>query len=86
MTQVYVPDLATGCDKWTGARYCDRWVPGSLHFDEVSDEMFCPEHAGPLAWSARQVNLYSLALRVAGEVDRPIPVPAQQPAQLDGAA
>ncbi len=89
-----------GCDAWTGADYCDRFVPDSMHVDEVTsasgagvartssglyvdevtDEVLCPEHAGPLAWSARKVNLYSLALRLAGEVDRPIPVPSERAA------
>lgn len=79
----------TGCDYWTGrlneGGYCDRWVPDSMVVDEVTDEAFCPEHAGPLAWSARQVNLYSLALRFAGEVDRPIPVPVQLGVQAGAA-
>lgn len=75
-----------GCDAWTGANYCDRFVPDSMHLDEVTDEVLCPEHAGPLGWSARLVNLYSLALKVAGKVDRPVPVPVRQPARLGGAA
>jgi hypothetical protein len=43
--------------------------------DEVSGTRFCEQHAGPLAWDARQINLYSAALRIAGYLDQPIPVP-----------
>lgn len=66
------------CDHWTGSRYCGADAP---LLDEVTDEFFCLEHAGPLGWPARDVNLYSLALKAAGRVDRPIPVP-----QLERAA
>jgi len=44
--------------------------------DEISGTKFCRLHAGAQAMSDRDINLYSLALRVAGAVDRPIPIPA----------
>lgn len=47
----------------------DDWT--SWRYDEVSGEVFCAEHAGPLAWSDHDVDMYSLALRVCGEVDKP---------------
>lgn len=55
---------ARGCDHWFGSSYC-----GEPHVvvDEVDDSIYCQLHAGPLAWSARDVNLYSLALRVAAK-------------------
>lgn len=55
---------AHGCDEWLGSRYCGASAP---HVDEVTDETFCLEHAGPLAWSAHDVDLYGLALKVAGK-------------------
>lgn len=56
---------ARGCDHWTGAYYC-----GEAHTvtDEVTDEVFCPQHAGPLAWDDRHVNLYSLALKTSAQL------------------
>lgn len=54
---------AHGCDQWLGGRYCE--VQDAPYVDDVQDERFCYRHAGPLAWDARDVNLYSLALRVA---------------------
>lgn len=64
-----------GCDTWLGGGYCDTYLPDRMLVDEVTDEVFCPDHAGPLAWSARGVNMYSLALRVAGELDVPYVLP-----------
>jgi hypothetical protein len=69
MTQVYVPDLATGCDKWTGARYCDA---DPRFEDEITGQRFCQLHAGPLAWDDHTISMYSMAVRIAGELGIPV--------------
>lgn len=61
-----------GCDMWLGGRYCEADAP---HVDEVTELRYCAEHAGPLAWSARLVNLYSAALRIGAYTDMPVRVP-----------
>jgi hypothetical protein len=43
--------------------------------DEVSGTRFCEAHAGPLAWTDRLINVYSLALRLGGYYDFPVKVP-----------
>lgn len=48
---------------------------GTAFIDEVSGTIFCAAHAGPLRWSAHDVDAYSLALRIAGEYDVPLPLP-----------
>lgn len=48
---------------------------GEFWIDEVSGTVFCRDHAGPLAWSDRDVNLYSAALRIGGYLDRPVALP-----------
>ena len=62
-----------GCDHSNGTYYCAA-VPAP-YTDEVSGEVFCAEHAGPLAWPDRMVNLYSAALRIGAYCDAPIRVP-----------
>lgn len=64
-----------GCDYWTGSRYCEA-KPDSF-FDEVTDEVLCAEHAGPLAWSDRDVNGVSLGLLLSGWIDLPYVLPAR---------
>jgi hypothetical protein len=66
--------VMASCDEWTGSRYCGALA---LHLDEVDDRRYCLEHAGPLAWSARDVNLYSLALFVAGKANVNYLMPAE---------
>lgn len=61
-----------GCDQWLASRYCEADAP---HVDEVSELRFCAEHAGPLSWSTRLVNLYSAALRIGAYTDMPVKVP-----------
>jgi hypothetical protein len=61
-----MPLNTNGCDEWTGSRYCGA---DASFTDEVDDRRYCLEHAGPLAWDARDVNLYSLALFVAGKAN-----------------
>lgn len=68
-----------GCDYWTGARYCEE---STRYTDEVSDLVFCPAHAGPLAWQAYDINLYSLALLVSAEFDVLYEMPAELQARL----
>ncbi len=41
--------------------------------DEVTDARFCEQHAGPLAWSVCKVNAYTIAVRVSGHLDVPVP-------------
>lgn len=61
-----------GCDHWDGGHYCGDFSP---HVDEVTDERFCHQHAGPLAWSDRLVNLYSAALRIGAYTGMAVPIP-----------
>lgn len=71
-----------GCDGWVtqDARgwFCAD-APASFT-DEVTGEAFCRDHAGPLAWSNRDVNLYSAALRIGGYLDRPVALPGMRAA------
>ena len=60
------------CDHWDGARYCEA---DTSFTDEVTEESFCHAHAGPLAWPACTVNVYSAALRMAGHYDKALPLP-----------
>lgn len=59
-----------GCDGAAGGSRCGRYAP---HSDEVTGEVFCAEHAGPLAWSDCKVNAYTIAVRVSGHLDQPLP-------------
>jgi len=54
-------------------RTCHQF--GYVIEDEVTDERFCAEHAGPLRWSGHDVDAYSLALKLAGMHDAALPVP-----------
>jgi hypothetical protein len=63
-----------GCDEWMGGKHCGAAAPFT---DEVDDRRYCLGHAGPLAWSARDVNLYSLALFVAGKANVHYLMPAE---------
>ena len=65
--------LAAKCSYWNGGGYCDD--PDSPYVDEVAELRFCEQHAGPLSMSAHDVDVYSLALRIAGEYDVAIPLP-----------
>ena len=47
------------------------------YIDEVSGEVFCAEHAGPLAWDAATVDRYSLALRLGAYYDFEVKIPAE---------
>ena len=67
-----LPSGYRGCDHWTGRDYCGDYAP---HLDEVSELRFCQLHAGALAMSDRDINLYSAALRIGGHLDMPVPVP-----------
>lgn len=40
-----------------------------LILDEVSGDEFCVGHAGPLAWTDREVDRYSMSLLSAGVKD-----------------
>lgn len=68
------PSRAHGCDHWNGSRYCEALA---LHVDEVDDRRYCLEHAGPLAWSDRDVDGVSLGVRLAGELDVQYTPPAR---------
>ena len=57
------------------AGMCALCVAEGTHQDEVSGTRFCAEHAGPLAWSSHDVDAYSLALKLAGMHDAPLPLP-----------
>jgi hypothetical protein len=63
-----------GCDEWMGGRYCGAAAPFT---DEVDDRRYCREHAGPLAWSDRDVDGVSLGVRLAGELDVQYAPPAR---------
>lgn len=52
---------------------CALCVNEGEYQDEVSGTLFCAEHAGPLAWSACKVNAYTIAVRVSGHLDVPVP-------------
>ncbi len=47
------------------------------HADEVSETVFCEQHAGPLSWPDCTVNVYSAALRMAGYYDQALPLPVR---------
>lgn len=71
------------CDEWVGSRYCEA---PALHVDEVDDRRYCLEHAGPLAWSDRDVDGVSLGVRLAGELDVQYTPPARLLDVKDAAA
>lgn len=54
---------------------CALCVSDGTHQDEVSGTWFCAEHAGPLRWSDHDLDAYSLALKLAGMHDAPLPLP-----------
>jgi len=68
-----------GCDEWLGSRYCEA---PATHVDEVTDQIYCEQHAGPLAWPDRYINLYSLALVTCGYMGMPYHMPAALAATL----
>jgi hypothetical protein len=77
------PSQPKGCDEWIGGRYCEAPAP---HVDEVDDRHYCLEHAGPLAWSDRDVDGVSLGVRLAGELDVQYTPPARLLDVKDAAA
>lgn len=58
---------------------CALCVAEGTYVDEVSGTRFCAVHAGPLAWDGHDVDCYSLALRLAGLHDQPLPLPNVKP-------
>lgn len=75
-----------GRDGGAAVSYANRrgWITGTCATcgqfdyvieDEVTDALFCEQHAGPLAWSDHDVDAYSLALKLAGMHDAPLPLP-----------
>lgn len=68
------------------ARMCALCVAEGTYVDEVSGTRFCAVHAGPLAWDGHDVDCYSLALRLAGLHDAPLPLPNIKPDKSASAA
>jgi hypothetical protein len=50
--------------------------------DEVTEELFCEAHAGPLGWDAKHINLYSLALKTSARMGVVYQMPEALRAQL----